>query len=202
MLDRLEGQSLTMHRAGQQAAERFENTSRSAQSDGASVRMGRLQPHPIRSARQPGSVVVVPAFTVRSAQPGSRVQPPKRVNVFAERPTPSIAFRRIYQRGDLPVCIVHESRLYRLGWKVIHRFITLHSINRLFFCIDKTGDRKLRNQGMRKWVHQSKLRDRDELNGRAGVSRRANERCHVPRSLRRFANGPRSQLIFPLFETF
>ncbi|EFX79544.1 hypothetical protein DAPPUDRAFT_33980, partial [Daphnia pulex] len=56
-------------------------------------------------------------FTIRSASQG-RVQPPKRVNVFAERPSPSLAFRRIYQRGDLPVCIVHESRLYRLGWKV------------------------------------------------------------------------------------
>lgn len=72
---------------------------------------------------------VVPAFTIRSwalpanaapnsAGAGLRVQTPPRINVFAERPTPSLAFRRIYDRGDLPVCIVHESRLYRLGWKV------------------------------------------------------------------------------------
>jgi len=60
----------------------------------------------------------VPAFSIRSIQPGNRVQQPPRINVFAERPTPSLAFRRIYQRGDLPVCIVHESRLFRLGWKV------------------------------------------------------------------------------------
>jgi hypothetical protein len=67
----------------------------------------------------------VPAFTIRSwslsnhQQSGIRVEEPPRINVFAERPTPSLAFRRIYDRGDLPVCIVHESRLYRLGWKVL-----------------------------------------------------------------------------------
>ena len=31
---------------------------------------------------------------------GIRVQQPPRVNVFAERPTPSLAFRRIYNRGE------------------------------------------------------------------------------------------------------
>ena len=68
----------------------------------------------------------VPAFTIRSwslsnhQQSGIRVEEPPRINVFAERPTPSMGFRRIYDRGDLPVCIVHESRLYRLGWKVLY----------------------------------------------------------------------------------
>ena len=62
---------------------------------------------------------VVPAFSIRSCQSGILVQKPPRINVFAERPTPSVAFRRIYERGDLPVRIVHESRHYRLGWKVM-----------------------------------------------------------------------------------
>lgn len=104
-----------MRQAGQQQYQQESGSSRSSSgSDGRSGRRG--QPHQIRSARQSSSTVV-PAFTIRSASQ-SRVQPPKRVNVFAERPSPSLAFRRIYQRGDLPVCIVHESRLYRLGWKV------------------------------------------------------------------------------------
>ena len=60
----------------------------------------------------------VPAFSIRSCQAGMRVEKPPRINVFAERPTRSVAFRRIYERGDVPVRIVHESRLYRLGWKV------------------------------------------------------------------------------------
>lgn len=111
MLERNEpGQSLRMHPAGSSSR------SGSSGSDGTFGRRG--QPHQIRSARQTSSSTTVPAFSIRSAQPGNRVQPPKRVNVFAERPTPSVSFRRIYQRGDLPVCIVHESRLYRLGWKV------------------------------------------------------------------------------------
>lgn len=117
MLDRNDGQFLTMRQAGQYQQDSSTTASRSSSgSDGMSSRRG--QPFHIRSARQSSSSTVVPAFTIRSAQPGSRVQPPKRINVFAERPTPSLAFRRIYQRGDLPVCIVHESRLYRLGWKV------------------------------------------------------------------------------------
>lgn len=111
MFERNDGQSLTMRQAGQQQYQQESGSSRSSSgSDGRSGRRG--QPHQIRSARQSSSTVV-PAFTIRSASQ-SRVQPPKRVNVFAERPSPSLAFRRIYQRGDLPVCIVHESRLYRL----------------------------------------------------------------------------------------
>jgi hypothetical protein len=121
MFDRSSGQSLTMRQAGQQQREYQQESgssrSTSSGSDGRSGRRG--QPHQIRSARQSSSATVVPAFTIRSASQG-RVQPPKRVNVFAERPSPSLAFRRIYQRGDLPVCIVHESRLYRLGWKVLY----------------------------------------------------------------------------------
>ncbi|KAK4010186.1 hypothetical protein OUZ56_019338 [Daphnia magna] len=116
MFERNDGQSLTMRQAGQQPYQQESGSSRSSSgSDGRSGRRG--QPHQIRSARQSSSTVV-PAFTIRSASQ-SRVQPPKRVNVFAERPSPSLAFRRIYQRGDLPVCIVHESRLYRLGWKLL-----------------------------------------------------------------------------------
>ena len=61
---------------------------------------------------------VVPAFSIRSWQSGILVEKPPKIDVFAERPTRSLAFRRIYDRGDLPVVIVHESRLYRLGWKV------------------------------------------------------------------------------------
>lgn len=113
MFERNDGQSLTMRQAGQQPYQQESGSSRSSSgSDGRSGRRG--QPHQIRSARQSSSTVV-PAFTIRSASQ-SRVQPPKRVNVFAERPSPSLAFRRIYQRGDLPVCIVHESRLYRLSF--------------------------------------------------------------------------------------
>ena len=116
-----------MRQAGQQQES---GSSRSSSgSDGRSGRRG--QPHQIRSARQSSSATVVPAFTIRSASQG-RVQPPKRVNVFAERPSPSLAFRRIYQRGDLPVCIVHESRLYRLGWKVYTDATTLE-IKPVFF---------------------------------------------------------------------
>ncbi|XP_046646141.1 parkin coregulated gene protein homolog [Daphnia pulicaria] len=118
MFDRSGGQSLTMRQAGQQQREYQQESGSSRSSSGSDGRSGRRgQPHQIRSARQSSSATVVPAFTIRSASQG-RVQPPKRVNVFAERPSPSLAFRRIYQRGDLPVCIVHESRLYRLGWKV------------------------------------------------------------------------------------
>ena len=114
MFDRNDVQSLTMRQAGHYHQQESSTGSRSSSgSDGTR----RGQPHQIRSARQSSSGAV-PAFTIRSAQPGNRVQPPKRINIFAERPTPSLAFRRIYQRGDLPVCIVHESRLYRLGWKV------------------------------------------------------------------------------------
>lgn len=124
MFDRNDGQSLTMRQAGQyhhqQQQESSTGSRSSSGSDGPFGRRG--QPHQIRSARTSSSSTVVPAFTIRSAQSGNRVQPPKRINVFAERPTPSIAFRRIYQRGDLPVCIVHESRLYRLGWKVKIKF--------------------------------------------------------------------------------
>lgn len=114
MLERNDGQSLRMHQAVQYQQG---TSSRSSSGSDGSTFGRRGQPHQIRSARTTSSGVV-PAFTIRSAQPGNRVQPPKRINVFAERPTPSISFRRIYQRGDLPVCIVHESRLYRLGWKV------------------------------------------------------------------------------------
>lgn len=120
MFDRNDGQSLTMRQAGQEQYQQ-ESGGSSRSSSGSDGRSGRRgQPHQIRSARQSNSATVVPAFTIRSASQG-RVQPPKRVNVFAERPSPSLAFRRIYQRGDLPVCIVHESRLYRLGWKVTEK---------------------------------------------------------------------------------
>ena len=120
MFDRNGGQSLTMRQAGQQQEQYQQESGSSRSSSGSDGRSGRRgQPHQIRSARQSSSATVVPAFTIRSASQG-RVQPPKRVNVFAERPSPSLAFRRIYQRGDLPVCIVHESRLYRLGWKVYY----------------------------------------------------------------------------------
>lgn len=110
--------SLTMRQSGQQQMDSSVRSRSSASGGGAGrpKTTSRFSAAP-NSHRAGSAAAVVPAFTIRSIQSGNRVEKPPRIDVFAERPTPSVAFRRIYQRGDLPVHLIHESRLYRLGWK-------------------------------------------------------------------------------------
>ncbi|XP_071553040.1 parkin coregulated gene protein homolog isoform X2 [Panulirus ornatus] len=97
--------------------------------------------HPSPQARQ-GSVVSssstsslrkVEAFTPASRMRGAVVGGPPRVGVFRPRPSPPTTFRRMYERGDVPVSLYHDHHGHTLRWKVEVEKLDYHHFLPLFF---------------------------------------------------------------------
>lgn len=60
----------------------------------------------------------VPAFTIASRMKNVRVKGPPKLGVFNPRPSPPTTFRKMYERGDIPVTLQHDHRGHSLRWKV------------------------------------------------------------------------------------
>ncbi|KAK8736156.1 hypothetical protein OTU49_004850, partial [Cherax quadricarinatus] len=92
--------------------------------DGVSARRRHSalpNPHSYRSvgsslALSLGSVRTVEAFTPASRMRGTMVGRPPKLGVFRPRPAPPTTFRKMYERGDVPVTLHHDHHGHNLRW--------------------------------------------------------------------------------------
>nr|WBG54463.1 parkin coregulated-like protein [Austinograea rodriguezensis] len=75
----------------------------------------------------------VEAFTPASRMRGAMVSGPPKVGVFRPRPSPPTTFRRMYERGDVPVTLHHDHHGHALRWKVDVEKLDYHHYLPLFF---------------------------------------------------------------------
>ncbi|KAK4289981.1 hypothetical protein Pmani_037085 [Petrolisthes manimaculis] len=75
----------------------------------------------------------VQAFTTASRMKGTVVGGPPKVGVFKPRPSPPTTFRRMYERGDVPVTLHHDHHGHTLRWKVDVDKLDYHHYLPLFF---------------------------------------------------------------------
>nr|XP_045582115.1 parkin coregulated gene protein homolog [Procambarus clarkii] len=80
-----------------------------------------------------GSVHAVQPFTPASRMRGARVGRPPRLGVFRPRPAPPTTFRKMYERGDVPVSLHHDHHGHTLRWKVEVEKLDYHHYLPLFF---------------------------------------------------------------------
>ncbi|KAK7063099.1 hypothetical protein SK128_021239 [Halocaridina rubra] len=59
----------------------------------------------------------VEAFTPASRMKGALVMGPPKLRVFRPRPASPTTFRRMYERGDVPVSLHHDHHGHTLRWK-------------------------------------------------------------------------------------
>ncbi|KAB7506832.1 Parkin coregulated gene-like protein [Armadillidium nasatum] len=81
------------------------------------------------SARVPR---VVPAFSPASRMKDVTVRGPPKLKVFKPRPSAPTTFRMMYDRGDIPVSLLHDQRGHSIRWKVDLDKIDYHHYLPLF----------------------------------------------------------------------
>ncbi|KAG7155069.1 parkin coregulated gene protein homolog [Homarus americanus] len=90
-------------------------------------------PAPSSCGSTSSSVRTVEAFTPASRMRGARVSGPPKLGVFRPRPAPPTTFRRMYERGDVPVTLHHDHHGHNLRWKVEVEKLDYHHYLPLFF---------------------------------------------------------------------
>ncbi|XP_050695651.1 parkin coregulated gene protein homolog [Eriocheir sinensis] len=85
------------------------------------------------SATSSYSARTVEAFTPASRMRGTQVGGPPKVGVFRPRPSPPTTFKRMYERGDVPVTLHHDHHGHALRWKVDVEKLDYHHYLPLFF---------------------------------------------------------------------
>ncbi|XP_037248479.1 parkin coregulated gene protein isoform X1 [Falco biarmicus] len=69
--------------------------------------------HVKKSKRQ-----VCDGFTVKAMMKNTVVRGPPLAGAFKERPTKPTAFRKFYERGELPIALEHDTKGNKIAWKV------------------------------------------------------------------------------------
>ncbi len=61
---------------------------------------------------------------------GGELKPsPPKAGAYQRRANPpNTAFRRFYERGDLPIAVDHRGSKNAIAWKVRHRVVVPHSV--------------------------------------------------------------------------
>ncbi|XP_076051165.1 parkin coregulated gene protein homolog [Oratosquilla oratoria] len=75
----------------------------------------------------------VAGFSTSSRMPNAVVAGPPRLGLFRPRPSPPTTFRRMYERGDIPVALHHDHRGHVLAWKMDIEKLDYHHYLPLFF---------------------------------------------------------------------
>ncbi|XP_068208845.1 parkin coregulated gene protein homolog [Palaemon carinicauda] len=87
----------------------------------------------VSSAASSCSTRTVEAFTPASRMRGAVVAGPPKLGVFRPRPSSPTTFRRMYERGDVPVTLHHDHHGHTLRWKVDIEKLDYHHYLPLFF---------------------------------------------------------------------
>ncbi|XP_010149276.1 PREDICTED: parkin coregulated gene protein homolog, partial [Eurypyga helias] len=56
-------------------------------------------------------------FTVKAMMKNTLVRGPPLAGAFKERPAKPTAFRKFYERGDLPIALEHDTKGNKIFWK-------------------------------------------------------------------------------------
>lgn len=96
-------------------------------------RTGRRSLGSAASSATCSSARTVEAFTPASRMRGAVVAGPPRIGVFRPRPAPPTTFRKMYERGDVPVTLHHDHHGHTLRWKVDVDKLDYHHYLPLFF---------------------------------------------------------------------
>ncbi|CAL8285187.1 unnamed protein product [Lota lota] len=72
-------------------------------------------------------------FTVKSTMKNSVVMGPPAAGASQERPAQPTNFRKLYERGDIPVALIHDNKGNCIRWKVKMETLDYHHYLPLFF---------------------------------------------------------------------
>uniref|UniRef100_H3DIQ2 PARK2 co-regulated n=1 Tax=Tetraodon nigroviridis TaxID=99883 RepID=H3DIQ2_TETNG len=72
-------------------------------------------------------------FTMKAAMKNSVVAGPPAAGAYRERPSKPTSFRKSYERRELPVALLHDTRGQQIAWKVEIDKLDYHHFLPLFF---------------------------------------------------------------------
>ncbi|XP_009075680.1 PREDICTED: parkin coregulated gene protein-like, partial [Acanthisitta chloris] len=67
--------------------------------------------------REESTQQVCDGFTVRAMMKNTVVRGPPLAGALKERPAKPTAFRKFYDRGDLPIAVEHDTKGNKIAWK-------------------------------------------------------------------------------------
>jgi len=106
--------------------------SKSASAPGLGVQGTGMAANPVNN-QQPGLGSMHSAFVGLGGQPRGIAPAPPAAGAHRQRPVPTSAFRRFYDRGDLPIVIDHGAVGGKIQWKVERDKLDYHHYLPIFF---------------------------------------------------------------------
>ena len=84
-------------------------------------------------------------FTPHAGKPGTIIRAPPSVSFAASSTIKSVAFRRVYDCGDLPAAVLHDSQGRKISWKVKIILLYLEKYNccNILMCNNRCNDMTL-----------------------------------------------------------